>query len=76
MPDITQAQVLAVITFIVAQLVSYGVIDGTLQQAVLSAVGAILPALWILGDALLRGKRVEAKAAVVAAGKSGDALRQ
>jgi hypothetical protein len=62
LPDITPAQVLAVITFIVAQLVAYGVLDGTAQQAVLSAAGTIVPAVWALADALLRGKRVQALA--------------
>lgn len=61
-PDITPAQILAVVTFLVAQLVSYGVIDGTAQQAILSAAGTILPAVWVLADSLLRGKRVQSLA--------------
>lgn len=76
MPDITPAQVLAVITFVLVQLVAYGVIDGTVQQAALSAAGTIVPAIWALADAFLRGKRNEARAAVVAAGHPDPAVRQ
>ena len=70
MPDITPAQVLAVISFLLVQLVAYGVIDGTVQQAVLSAAGTVVPAVWVLADTLLRGKRNEARAHIVASGKT------
>jgi len=68
MPDITPAQVLALVTFLVAQLVAYGVIDGTAQQAVLSAAGTVIPAVWTLADALLRGARNKAHAAALLTG--------
>jgi len=69
LPDITPAQILAVITFVLTQAVAYGLIDGTVQQAALSAAGTVVPAIWTFADALLRGKRNEAHATMVAAGK-------
>jgi hypothetical protein len=62
-PSITQAQILSMIAFVVAQLVAYGLIDGTVQTAIMSAAGTIIPAVWILADSMLRGKRAAAVAA-------------
>jgi hypothetical protein len=69
-PDITPAQVLAVIAFILAQCVAFGWIDGTAQQAILSAVGTALPVAWALADAMIRRGRSN----VAAAQAHADAL--
>ena len=75
LPDITQAQILAVIAFVVTQLVAYGVIDGTVQQAVLSAAGTVVPAVWVFVDAMIRGKRNEVRAAAIVAGQGDPAAK-
>jgi hypothetical protein len=75
LPDVTPAQVLAVITFILTQAVAYGLIDGTVQQAALSAAGTIVPAVWAFADAFLRGKRNEVRAVALAAGKPDPAAK-
>jgi hypothetical protein len=64
-PDITPAQVLAFIAFIVAQCVAFGWIDGTAQQSILSAVGTALPVAWALADAMIRRGRANVAAAQV-----------
>lgn len=56
-PDITPAQILAVIAFLVAQAVAFGWIDGTAQQSILSAAGTVLPVAWALADAMIRKGR-------------------
>lgn len=61
-PDITQAQVLALATWIIAQAVAYGWIDNEQSQLVLSAGATILAAAWKLADSLLRGNRAKALA--------------
>lgn len=69
LPDITLAQVLALVTFIIGQAVAYGWVEGTAQEATLSGATAIVSAAWMLVDSLLRGKRNEVRAAAVAIGK-------
>jgi hypothetical protein len=75
LPDVTAAQVLAVIAFVVAQLVAYGVIDGTVQQAVLSAAGTVVPAFWALADSIIRHGRNNARAAIIVAGGKDPAVK-
>lgn len=68
MPPITQAQVGSLITFVVGQFIAYAVIDDATAKIVMSSVSTILPAVWMLGDSLLRGNRVHAEAAARIAG--------
>lgn len=75
LPDVTPAQVLAVIAFALTQAVAYGLIDGTVQQAALSAAGTIVPAVWAFADAFLRGKRNEVRAAAIVAGQADPAAK-
>lgn len=70
-PDITPAQILAVIAFGLTQLVAYGLIDGTVQQAALSAAGTIVPAIWALADAFIRRSRAHVAAAKISADAYG-----
>jgi len=62
-PDITPAQVLAVVGWAVAQAVAYGWLTSEQSQLVMSAGASIVAATWKLADAFLRANRVKAAAA-------------
>lgn len=62
MPDITPAQIAAVLTFVVGQLVAFGLVDSQHEQVLISAGSTILAAAWKLADAYLRGSRAKAVA--------------
>lgn len=62
-PDITPAQIGALLTFIGGQAVAFGLIGNTKEQALVSAGSTIVAAVWKLADALLRGSRAQAKGA-------------
>lgn len=59
-PDITPAQIAAVVGWIVAQLVAYGVLDIRYQQLAVSIGATVLGAAWKFADAYLRGQRAKA----------------
>jgi hypothetical protein len=59
-PDITSAQVLAVLTGIVTQLVNAGFVDGRTEQLVVGLAGILVPFAWIIGDAIIRHGRSRA----------------
>jgi len=63
MPDVTPAQITALIAWIVSQAVAYGWLDARDSQLVLSAGATILFAAWKLADALIRNGRAKAVAA-------------
>lgn len=75
LPDVTTAQILAVVTFVVGQLVAYGLLDDETSKVALSAAAAIVPAVWQLADAMLRGSRNKARAALIAAGHPDPAQK-
>ena len=56
-PDITQAQILAALTWISTQAVAAGWVNNDQAQHWLQVGSTILAAVWVLGDALLRGFR-------------------
>lgn len=60
MPDITLAQSTAVVGWIVAQAVAFGVLDVRYQQLAVSAGATVLAVALKASDAWLRGKRVTA----------------
>jgi hypothetical protein len=62
-PDVTQAQVLALLTWIAAQAIAWGWLTSTPSQVVLAGGATFLAGAWKLADAFLRGKRNEANAA-------------
>lgn len=62
-PDLTPAQLLAFVTWAVAQLVAFGVVDDETRQIMLSGAGTILPAVWAFADAIIRHGRSRAIAA-------------
>lgn len=69
MPNITQAQILAALTWIATQAVAAGWVNNDQAQHWLQLGSTILASVWVLGDALLRGFRnirvaMEAKAGV------------
>lgn len=66
-PDITPAQVIAAITFIVAQIVARGLMDNETGQLVVQIAGAVVPVAWMVADAIIRHGRANAKATVEAA---------
>lgn len=61
-PDITPAQIAAVVGWVVAQLVAYGVLDMRYQQIAFSIGATVLAAAWKIADAHLRGRRALAQA--------------
>jgi hypothetical protein len=64
-PVITQAQIAAIITFIVAQVVAFGWVDGAQAQVMISAGGTLVAVAWKLADAFLRGSRAKAVGAQI-----------
>ena len=60
MPDITPAQIGALLTAIVSQVVAWGWIDNNEGQRIVSVGGFVLAMVWKIADAYLRGQRVKA----------------
>jgi|KBSMisStandDraft_5_1062788.scaffolds.fasta_scaffold22502_6 hypothetical protein len=56
-PDITAAQVISVLTWIITQAVSVGWVNNDQAQHWLQVGSSVIAAAWIIGDALLRGSR-------------------
>lgn len=63
MPNITQAQILAALTWVVGQAVTLGWCDQETSKVILSSGTSLLAAAWIIGDAYLRSNRAKAVAA-------------
>lgn len=59
-PDITPAQVAALVGWIVTQAVAFGYLDGRFEQLAVSIGATFLFAAWKLADAYLRGSRAKA----------------
>lgn len=57
MPDITAAQIIAALTWVAAQAVAAGWVNNDDAQHWLQLGSTIVTAVWIIGDALLRGAR-------------------
>lgn len=66
-PDITLAQILAAITWVVGQLVTMGVVDNAQSQFILSLSTTAITAAWVIADSVIRHGRSKAVAAAVAA---------
>lgn len=60
MPDVTPAQILALVTFVVSQVVAWGFVSNVAGQRLISVGGILVPIAWKLADAYLRGQRVKA----------------
>lgn len=63
MPDVTAAQIGAILTFVVSQIVAWGWITNHTGQRVVSVGGIVVALVWKLADAYLRGQRAKAVAA-------------
>lgn len=68
LPNITQAQILAVITFVAGQAVSFGLLNDGQQQKVVSIGSIVIAAAWKISDAVIRNGRAQIGAAQIAAG--------
>ena len=64
-PDISPAQVLAVIGSVLAELVNAQLIDGHTEHLIVGLAGVIVPAAWMIADAIIRHGRSRALANVV-----------
>lgn len=62
MPDITPAQIAAIVGWVVAQLVAFGLVSQEREQLAVSIGATVLAGVLKVADAYLRGKRNEAKA--------------
>ena len=67
MPAISQAQILAVIGFIVVQVVLYGVIDSAKSQLILSTAATVIATGIAIADAWRHHGNAIVKAAAIAA---------
>lgn len=75
MPDITLAQVLAAVAFLVGQAVAWGWVDNDTGQWVISLASTILSAGWQVADSIIRHGRSKVVAAAVAQGASVRSTR-
>jgi hypothetical protein len=62
LPDITPAQIAAVLTFVIGQAVAWGWVDNQHAKVLISSGSIIIAAVWKLADAYLRGQRAQATA--------------
>jgi hypothetical protein len=68
LPDITPAQLIAALSWVAAQAVAAGWVNNDQSQHWLQLGSTIISAVWIVGDAALRGFRNIRKAAEAKAG--------
>lgn len=59
-PDLTQAQLLAAFSWVVAQLVVMGVVDNNTSALVLQVGSTAISGVWVIADALIRNGRSRA----------------
>ena len=70
LPNITQAQVLALLTFIGGQAVSAGLIDNNREKLMISVGSIVVAAAWKIADAIIRNGRAQIGAAQISSGNS------
>lgn len=59
-PDVTPAQILAMVTFVAGQLVAFGLLDARREQLVISIASTAIAAAWKIADAVIRNGRAHA----------------
>lgn len=59
-PDVTQAQLLAAFSWIVAQAVTMGFVDNNQSALILQVGTTALSAIWVVADAIIRNGRARA----------------
>lgn len=62
-PDITPAQIIAVVSSLVGLFVSQGVIDNNTASLVTGVASIVIPFAWLIADAVIRNGRARALAA-------------
>jgi hypothetical protein len=62
MPDLTPAQLVAALTWVVSQAVAFKVLDTQTSQLVLSVGSTAIVAAWKIADAIIRNGRAKALA--------------
>jgi len=68
LPNVTQAQLLALLTFIGGQAVSAGLIDNNREKLLISIGSIVVAAAWKIADAIIRNGRAQIGAAQIASG--------
>jgi len=66
LPDITPAQIAAVLGWVGAQLIAFQVIDARREQVLVSAGATVIAAALKIADAVIRAGRAKVVAAAVA----------
>jgi hypothetical protein len=62
-PDITPAQLVAALTWVVAQAVAFGWLDTQRSQVILSVGATVIAAAWKVSDSIIRNGRNRAPGA-------------
>lgn len=76
LPDITLAQITAAVTWVVTQFVAWGWVDNDQAKWMLSLAGMVLPAIWMVADAIIRHGRSKIAAAAVSSGTGATITRK
>jgi hypothetical protein len=61
-PDVTSAQLLAVVSAVAAQAVAWGVMTAGTSATLVSIAGIVLPAVWAVVDSVIRHGRATGSA--------------
>lgn len=56
-PNVTAAQILAIITGVVGFLVGFGLVDNNHAQILIGAASTVIPAVIVLADSIIRHGR-------------------
>lgn len=66
-PDVTPAQLTAVVGWAVAQVVAFAGLDNEFSQLAVSSSATLVAVIWKLADAFIRSARNKARAVEIAA---------
>ena len=64
-PNVTQAQIIALVSAVIGLVVTVGLLDDTTAQAVLGVASAAVPLALILADAIIRKGRADNATAIL-----------
>jgi len=73
-PNVTLAQAIAALGWVITQAIAMGWLDGDKGQLFLQLGSSIIAGLWMVGDGILRAGRNRARAAAIQAGNPDPAL--
>ena len=74
LPDVTQAQILALLTFVAGQAVSYGLLDSGKEQLVVSIGSIVVASVLKIADAIIRNGRAQIAAAQITTGNTAQPI--